>query len=99
MRIGKQVGDVQRRQRLKHVIEKIGQRVPDSKEIKLGHTAGGKIERQQQQGPAKGVALLSRADLLVIAFEFGMGIIHASLCLQRVAAARETGRATAPGRD
>ncbi len=36
VRIGKQVGDVQRRQRLKHVIEKIGQRVPDSKEIKLG---------------------------------------------------------------
>ena len=99
MRIGKQIGDVQRGQRLKQVIEKIGQRVPDGKEIKLGQAAGGKLEYQQQQGPAKGIALLPRAYLLIVAFDLGVGVIHASLCLQRVAVPRDTRRAAASGWD
>jgi len=56
----------------------MGQRVPDSQQIKFRGAAGGKIERQQQQRPADGIALLPRAYLLVIVFKFGVGRLHAS---------------------
>ncbi len=78
LHIGEQVAGAQGRNGLCHIVKEVGQRVPDSQQIKFRGAAGGKIERQQQQRPADGIALLPRAYLLVIAFKFGVGCLHAS---------------------
>ena len=56
----------------------MGQRVPDSQQIKFRGAAGSKVDASSSSDQQTASRFCRRAYLLVIAFKFGVGCLHAS---------------------